>query len=46
MKADTICCYCISKHVTKSSSKAVSQHLHRARPTACEVGVFFERGIH
>ena len=35
MKADINCCYCISKDITKSS-------IYRARPTACEVGVFLK----
>ena len=43
MKADTICCYCISKCLTKEHCK--SQHAYmtnlKARLTVIEVGIFF-----
>ena len=42
MKADTICCYCISKHITKRGiAESLHAYIYRARLTACEVGVFF-----
>ena len=41
MKADTICCYWISKRMTKEALQNHCMHqITRARLTACEVGVF------
>ena len=41
MKAGTICCYCISKRMTKNGiAESLHAHTNRARLTACEVGVF------
>ena len=40
MKADTICCYCISKLMTKRIAESLHAYITRARLTACEVGVF------
>ena len=41
MKEDTICCYWISKHMTKQSiQESLHAQITRARLTVCEVGVF------
>ena len=41
MKADTICCYCVSKRMTKEAyAESLHAQITRARLTACEVGVF------
>ena len=40
MKADTICCYCISKRMTRGIEESLHAQITRARLTACEVGVF------
>ena len=46
MRADTIYCYCLSQCVTK---EAFQNHcmlqITRARLTACDVGVFYEKNI-
>ena len=44
MKEDTICCYWISKHMTKQSiQESLHAQITRARLTVCEVGVFQEK---
>ena len=45
MKADIICCCCISKHMTKEALQNHYMHAYitRARLTACEVGVFLRK---
>ena len=42
MKADTICCYCVSKqaHDKRDIAESLHAQITRARLTACEVGVF------
>ena len=43
MKADTICCYHISKRMTKEAKESLHKQIIRARLTACEmceVGTF------
>ena len=42
MKADTICCYCISKHMTRERSIAESlyAYINMVRLTVFEVVVF------
>ena len=42
MKADTICCYCVSNqaHDKRGIEESLHAQITRARLTACEVGVF------
>ena len=42
MKADTICCNCVSKqaHDKRGIEESLHAQITRARLTACEVGVF------
>ena len=40
MKADTICCYCISKRIARGIAESLHAYITRARLTVYEVGVF------
>ena len=40
MKSDTICCCCISKHMTeKGTAESLHVYITRVRLTKCEVGI-------
>ena len=49
MKTDTICCYCISKHMTKEALQnhcmhtSLQAYINRARLIECAVGIFSQR---
>ena len=45
MKADTICCYCVFKCMTRGIAESLHAYTNRARLTACEVGVYFSSKI-
>ena len=47
MKANTVCYYCISKHMIKRALKNLMHvYINRARLTAWEMGVFSKKISH